>query len=537
MISKSIPNEFLLFDIVQTRLALTLDEHRREDVLRMVAQLSADGQVGDVEKFVRTLSQQPTSHELWQKLIRIATIGETYFFRDRNQLNALQFTVLRDLIEERRRTGHYQLRLWSAGCSTGEEPYTLAMMVREMLPDFSIWNIRILATDLNVSNLERAYNGVYRAWSFRAETPSTVRDHWFTAESATDYRIDNSIRQMVTFSQLNLASADYPSVTSDTIEMDVILCRNVLIYFDNFSAANVISRFHNALSENGWLILGHSESAHIVNRGFEPRNFEGAVLYQKLAPPAESEKPASNVTQPPLSATHVAKTGHTSSLSPSPALKKMADSPLSSTPLRFQSAVPGTPIQGALPSNSSSVTSKRNTTSLPSTGTLPFSTPALRSTKTASFPAISVKTGANPVPLTSPDLATAMEQARHAADSEHWSEALRWLDEAERHDKFSPQVHYLRGVVEVQKKETEKGMASLRQAIYCDPAFVMAHIALGDIYEKDGQFKKAASEWNQARENLAFLRPVDLVPCGGDMTVEMLSGLLRFRLANLPTKS
>ena len=171
MIANLVANQHRLFDLIQSRLALTLDEHRGADVVRTVEDLIASGELRHFDDVITTLSQQPLSHWLWEKFIRIATINETYFFRDRSQLNALQFTVLPALIEERRRQERLQLRLWSAGCSSGEEPYSLAIMLREMLPDFSSWGITILATDLNAGNLERARNGLYRSWSFRTETP------------------------------------------------------------------------------------------------------------------------------------------------------------------------------------------------------------------------------------------------------------------------------------------------------------------------------------------------------------------------------
>ena len=133
------------------------------------------GDVLDLAELLARLADLPITAAIWQRFIRIVTVAETYFFRDLSQINALRYSVLPQLIEQRRADGQLELRLWSAGCSTGEEPYTLAILLRELIPDFSSWKITILATDLNLNHLERARNGVFRPWSFRAETPLGVR--------------------------------------------------------------------------------------------------------------------------------------------------------------------------------------------------------------------------------------------------------------------------------------------------------------------------------------------------------------------------
>lgn len=451
------------FDIIQTRLALALDEHRRLEVLRAADELMATREIAHVQDLIRILSEQPTTHPFWQKVIQIATIGETYFFRDLDQLNALRYTVLPNLIEQRRKQGRLQLRLWSAGCSTGEEPYSLAILLRSLIPDIGDWNITILATDLNISNLERARTGIYRTWSFRAETPEEVRRRWFIEEQG-NYRIDPSIRSMVTFAQLNLASGDYPSYANNTLEMDIIVCRNVLIYFDNLTTAATIARFQGALRPEGWLVLGHAEAGHMMNHKFQPHNFENAVIYQKLVP----------VEQPlPVTSTH-------------PQTR-----PLSSP------TYAGRPTTGRL---------------------MPI---PVGEKKTAPLPVISAP-------------ADPLEQAQRAADREQWDEALRWLAEAEKKQMMRPEIHYLRGVVELHQKELDKALISLRRAIYCDNRFVLAHFVLGELYEKQGYYRKASYQWSQAQSILGSLPQEAPVAFSNDLTVEILSGLLQYRLNNLP---
>jgi chemotaxis protein methyltransferase CheR len=124
-----------------------------------------------------------------------------------------------------------------------------------------------------------------------------------------------------------------------------------------------------------------------------------------------------------------------------------------------------------------------------------------------------------------------------AANSEQWSEALSWLADAEAQHQLNPEIHFLRGVIELHCAEVDKALSSLRRAIYCDPGFVLAHYALGDLYQSEGKYRKAASQWQQAQALLDTAQPDAVIPFSDDLTVEMLSRLLQFRLDNLPIKS
>lgn len=464
MVSTPYPSYHRLFDVIQDRLALTLDDQRRAEVVRAIDELSAAEGVYHIQDLVFRLAELPITQSLWQRVIRIATVGETYFFRDRNQLNALHRSILPGLIAERRQQNRKELRIWSAGCATGEEPYTIAMMLRELIPDFATWNLVIHATDLNIKSLDRAREGMYRPWSFRAETPANVRQQWFV-ETDGSYQIDNSIRAMVNFAPLNLASDDYPSYTTGTYEMDVILCRNVLIYFDNPTIAAVIKRFENALRPQGWLVLGHAESAHITNGNYAPRNYEHAVLYQKCLPLNTL------VTRPlePIDEVIIPE----AILPPSKLLSRLSVDP-------------------------QPVTQKPRDVQEPAAEEDPW------------------------------------ERALEAANKEDWSEALAWLTTAEKKRKLRPEVHYLRGVVELHQGQVKGALASLRQAIYCNQEFVLAHFVLGEIFEQQGQFRKAFGQWKQAYTLLERLPAEQPIAYSDDLTVEMLRAVLEFRLDNLP---
>lgn len=455
-----------LLELIESRLAIVLNDHTKTDIMRVVEGLRAAGDITGTQDLCDKLSTQDTTQPYWQEIIRVATIGETYFFRDRSQIDTLWHCILPRLIHERQQSGFRTLRIWSAGCSTGEEPYSLAIMLRELIPDIQTWDIRILATDLNGSRLERARQGLYRSWSFRSETPPACQNQWFVKE-ANGYRIDASIRQMVTFAQLNLADESYTIHHQPLMQMDIILCRNVLIYFDKETIHDIIKRFHGALGEGGWLVLGHSEASHMATQPFDTHNFDGAALFQKKTSPILSVPATADVVD-----------------------TKPVSNPKLLAPRIVQKTVP-----------------------------------RAKETKTLAKPAVALTDKLDPWTL-----------AHYAANREDWKEALQWLSEAESENIMRPEVHYLRGIIELQQDEIEKSLASLRRAIYCKNDFVLAHFTIGEIFEKLGHLKKAANHWSQAQQILRNLPPDQPIEFSDKLTVEILNTVLEYRLENLVTR-
>lgn len=250
--------------------------------------------VADIDRLLTLVERSP---DAWEEVIAELTIGETYFFRNAAQFAALREYILPDLIARRGMVRY--LRLWSAGCATGEEPYSLAITLRESLPADPPWHISIVATDINRRFLERAREACYGNWSFR-ETPDAVRDRYFIPDHGR-WRLREDIKRDVAFLQLNLVEPVYPSPQLGIIAFDIIFCRNVLIYFDEATARQVVQRLYDALIPGGWLVVGHAEPNIEMYRQFETHNAPGTVLYRKPlhAPPfmPTSDLPAS-ATQP-----------------------------------------------------------------------------------------------------------------------------------------------------------------------------------------------------------------------------------------------
>lgn len=209
------------------------------------------------------------------------TIGETCMFRSVPQHDALRRIILPQIIESKGKRGVQNLRVWSAGCSTGEEPYSLAMsLLEEFRGLLQGWTIEITATDLNERSLETAKAGVYGEYALRSTTDH-YKNRYMRAE-AGGLRVKDEVKSIVTFSRLNLQD---PVKMLFMKGLDVIFCCNVLIYFDAASKANAIQHFYSDLLPGGYLLLGTSESLFQVRSDFRLVHFPGATAYWKPADP------------------------------------------------------------------------------------------------------------------------------------------------------------------------------------------------------------------------------------------------------------
>lgn len=264
---------------IASHMGLHFPEERRSDLERGLADAAVEMGFEDARSCAHwLLSSEPTKPQL-DTLASHLTIGETYFFRDPKAFEALATQVLPALIEKRR--GHEQrLRLWSAACSTGEEAYSLAILVRQVIPDWQNWRISILGTDINARSLRKAMRGVYGEWSFR-DVPPGFRERYFEVTDDGRYSVRPEVRDGVRFAQMNLAQDGFPSLATDTNAMDIVFCRNVLIYFEPSQGATLVGKLRRSLVDDGWLVVSPSEYSQTLFSGFAATNFPGAVLYRK----------------------------------------------------------------------------------------------------------------------------------------------------------------------------------------------------------------------------------------------------------------
>ena len=260
------------------RTGISFAENKRYFVdKRLIDRIQKSGASG-VEDYFERLRRHDANGEI-EILINLLTINETYFYREDHQLDCLANGILPELVSGRRKGD--RIRIWSMPCSTGEEPYSIAMYLLENWPQVDDYDIEIMASDIDTNVLRAAEGGVYDARSLHRLTPEFVRKY-FVSAGAEGFRLIDAIRQSVRFTKVN---------ASDLVEMrgfaniDVIFCRNMLIYFDDRSRRQVVESFYDSLCQGGFICLGHSESMSRISSLFEVRKFPQAIVYQKSGGP------------------------------------------------------------------------------------------------------------------------------------------------------------------------------------------------------------------------------------------------------------
>jgi len=208
-------------------------------------------------------------------IMEVLTTNETYFFREAYQLKAFTDEIIPEILAEKEKRGDRSLRIWSAGCSSGEEPYTIAMLLLEM-GFCKGWRVEIIGADISHRVLQQARKAVYGKSSFRATEEAYIKRYF--QEQAGGYKIADEVKELVTISHLNLFDQNRLALLG---RMDIIFCRNVIIYFDQMAKKKVIEVFYRTLREGGYLLLGHSESLMNISTAFMLKHLRNDMVYQK----------------------------------------------------------------------------------------------------------------------------------------------------------------------------------------------------------------------------------------------------------------
>jgi chemotaxis protein methyltransferase CheR len=256
---------------------LAFEESRRDSIGYSIGERMRATGCKDVGAYLHLLFAADATAER-QALLDEVTIPETHFFRNPPQIRALRTHVLPDLIRQASTTK--RLRIWSAGCSTGEEPYTLAMLIRELVPDQVGWDIKIIATDISTRALTAAREAKYAERSFVMTEPMDRQRFCYLDADSGAFVVRDDVRELVEFRHHNLVT-EVPPVAPG--EVDIVLCRNVTIYFDRKTTKRLMQRFHACLRDGGYLFLGHAETLWQVSDDFSLVSLGDAFVYRRGA--------------------------------------------------------------------------------------------------------------------------------------------------------------------------------------------------------------------------------------------------------------
>jgi chemotaxis protein methyltransferase CheR len=258
--------------LIYRRSAIVLQVDKSYLIDSRLAPLAREAGLASVDELVGKIRREPAEAPLVRRVIEAMTTNETLFFRDIHPFEALRQRILPALIQER--AARRSLRIWCAAASTGQEPYSIAMTIREHFPELTSWDVKIIATDINAAVLARARAGTYRQLEVNRGLPVTMLVKYFERQGA-DWAIKATVKDLVTFTELNLLDA-----WTCVGPQDVIFVRNVLIYFDLETKRRILGRIRGLLPRDGFLVLGGAETAHNIDDHYAPVKIGGGVYFQ-----------------------------------------------------------------------------------------------------------------------------------------------------------------------------------------------------------------------------------------------------------------
>ncbi len=460
-----------LSDFIADAIGLDFPPSRWNDLQRGLAATSKELGFATPAECARRFLAGPVVKGQIETLATHLTVGETYFMREGKSFELLAEKIIPALVRKRR-NGDRRLRLWSAACCTGEEAYSIATILHQAIPDIADWNITLLATDINARFLCKAAAGIYGQWSFR-QVPTGFRERFFRQVAEQHWEILPQIKRMVRFAPLNLVEDVYPALANETNAIDVIFCRNVLMYFTPQQARKVIENLHRAQVDDGWLITGSGELSHLSSGPYAPETFQGLTHYRKSDKLPRTQ--GDHRIVPPLPELSVAAVEH---------------------PIAI-------PKIESLPREEAATTPKAESSS----ETL----------------------------LAQQKHAKLRRAAQRLANRGKLTEALDCCDRWVAADRLNPSGHYLRAIILQERGAIADAVKALRGALYLDPNFVLAHFALGNIECNRGRRREAGKHLENARRLLRAYGPDDLLPESEGVTVgrftQIVSSLLEMEAA------
>ena len=463
-------------EVIAERMGLHFLEDRWPELLRSLQNANRDLGLKEPDGCLHLLASRAITDHQIAMLANHLTIGETYFFRDPASFELLEREILPLLITQR--VGNTQmLRLWSAGCCTGEEPYSLAISCMRTVPDIDRWNVSILATDINPTFLEKAAKGVYSEWSFR-NAPDWLRERFFSRLPERKFAIHPTVQRFVRFDYLNLATDLYPSLHTHTNAMDIIFCRNVLMYFTPKQQKMVITAFHQCLVDGGLIVVSPAEASADLFSMFtmEHHNSSGVLLFRKTDVPLH-RNPWSLVVAPPTPQT--------------------ADATATTVPPRVEVAAPPISFESA-----SQLFHEGHYTAA--------AAQLMRLVKNE-------PNGAR-IPLL---------LARIYANQGKLDEALRWCDRAIAAERTNPATYFLSATIHHEAGHLQEAITALGKVLYLDQDFILAHHALGTLYTKVGKPRESKRHLTIALALLSARNQEDIVPESDGMNGSQLIESIR----------
>lgn len=461
------------------RSGLFFDNDRLEILETKLAQRLDACEVGSFEDYLRYLAFHEQGELELKALLDVLTVGETYFFRNEAQFDVLKNHVLPEIVK----MGVRSIRIWCAGCSTGEEPYSIAIVLREGLPDVDSWNISLVATDINRNSLKAASKAEYRSRAVHLVQPE-ILNKYFVRHGAL-YRLSPEIKKMVTFYYHNLVANPY---TLDGMQnVDILFCRNVIIYFDQETLKCVVGNMANSLKTGGYFFIGHSETLWGISNHFKAIEFPSTFIYKKL------ERPSREIEFPHLSIPTSVDFGTI------PPIPEIEDAPVK--------------LSKPWPSLEDGHRAFKNKDYKGAKGIF----------------AEYLKENKN-------DVKTMMAMATVMANMGEYEEAVVVLKNILSKDNIFAPAYYLKGVIEAKRGEYNKAVETFRKMLYSDENLAIGYFYLGNVCRFLGKISDAIREYENCLRILKKSDEQTSVPLAEDMTVGLLLQTVLSALSSVKKK-
>ncbi len=484
---------------LEEHLGLSFPPSRWRDLAKGLQAAAQELGRRDVASLAEQLLQTPASPDVLAVLASQLTIGETYFFREKGMFAFLANKILPPLLAARR-FGERRLRLWSAGCASGEEAYSLAIVLHQTIPDWQNWQIVLLATDVNPRALAKAREGIYSRWSFRG-VPASLLATYFESLPGDRWEIKPWIKKLVTFAPLNLAKDPFPCPSTNTCDVDIIFCRNVLMYLSSEATSRIVEKFAAALREGGWLLVSPAECSLIQEDCFQPCHQPNAIPFQKVSAPTTPRWLADRPTPRPAAP----------GVSPHAHPPGWPDSTWSAPPTAPWTAQ-GRESQG-LPTREPDRAKVAN----------PGAPPPLATSAVATGDDIDVELARKRrLAEVSGDAGAMAALARLYANLGRLEEANLWGERAICQDCLNPHHYYLRAAILLEQNQPDEASRLLKQALYLQNDFVLAHFSLGRLALEQQRRPEALRHFNNVLFILNNFADEEPVPAADGLTMGAL---------------
>jgi chemotaxis protein methyltransferase CheR len=547
----------LFINLITAEIGVRIRSQDRAGLSHKIMTRMRAKKIADPENYYKLLTAKNfESKNEWAELVLLLTTIESYFMRDKGQFALLTRVIFPELIEQKRKLHKTlgmqpTLRIWSAGCSTGEEPYSLAIVLKELIPDWEQWKILILGTYNNKKLNKKAPQGVYSDWSFRLIDPQIQKQYFHQRQN--DWEINLELRESVNFSCLNLITDEFPNIYQNIYNIDLILCRNVFVYFEHKYISLVLKKFSNTLRHGGYLMTGHAEVYGQIMNEFQPKIFPESVVYQRRdAVPEEGcqiESRVATVGEANSAFREFPKantmgdesgellTGETMPLSftTNSNFPEIEMPPVLKISNPLGKMLPSRSLEEGLPNNPVSFTQKTLAENTQNKTPQMLILEAKKSFKNKDY-AEAITKAKEVIDLHGHNFDAYFLIAQVQANAGNYSQAIEYCNRARKVEPGSVYTDYLQAQIAEEQGQLETAKKLLKRTIYMCPSFVSAYIELGNIYNKEGQVKRALKMYNSSCEILKALPPNTPIDSQGKMTASQVLMNVKKKLLKLYSK-